>query len=116
MARNKKRKGVTKEAASRRSGRHRGRYNPGKNPMPRHVETVARASNGPTGNSRQQRRKRAVLDFMEQRALAEHMGFPTPPKDAPWEDVQYASPKYAVIGGKTREAWLLSWEERYAAL
>lgn len=77
----------------------RRRYDPATRPYPRSVNPSV--DPGPIGNSRQQRRQRAKLSFVEQWTLAHSLGFPIP---------QLPLKK----GRWTEQHWISEWELRYA--
>lgn len=87
---------------ARPRGRQRGYYDPGANPQPR-LPGASSAAIGPTGNSRPQRRQRALLPFAAQAKLAESLGFEIP-------ETYPDGPK----GPADRARWIERWEEQYA--
>lgn len=84
---------------TRRRGEY---YDPGAKPEPRNAVTTDRAPMGPVQNTRQHRRARARLPFIEQRALAARMGFAVPP------ELQLTRETGA-------DFWISTWERLYVS-
>lgn len=94
-------------------------YDPGKRPYPARKEGAewgSRTSNGPTGNSRQQRRARARLSWSDQYELAKSQRFPVPSADEVKNAKGGLDPRGTeqFIGAKTALGWIKTWEDRYA--
>jgi hypothetical protein len=81
---------------------HKRYYDPGARPYAPAPVHVTRDVVGPTANTRQGRRARARLPFIEQRALAQKMGFSVPP------ELQLTAATGAAF-------WIQTWEDLYAA-